>query len=139
MSETRVASRTVFILNRGGRVCLLIAVLMLLFGAYVFFKPLDIPSPDGPMFNCGSAVHPPREQFAKNVCGRIATDHQMQAGFLAGGAVIVALGGLVAFGASRRTEQVRDEVDAGPGHGGPGHGHGDDPDRARRGDQTLRR
>jgi hypothetical protein len=131
MSETRVASRTVFVLNRGGRVCLLIAVLMLLFGAYLFFKPLDIPSPDGPMFNCGSAVHPPHEQFARNVCGRIATDHQLQAAFLAGGALIVALGGLVAFGASRRTEQVRDEVDPGPGRG-------DDPDRSRR-DQAVRR
>jgi hypothetical protein len=131
MSETRVASRTVFVLNRGGRVCLLIAVLMLMFGAYLFFKPLDIASPDGPMFNCGSAVHPPKEQFAKNVCGRIAADHQLQAGFMAGAGLIVALGGLVAFGASRRTEQVRDEVDA---HGG----HGDDPDLARR-DQAMRR
>jgi hypothetical protein len=131
MSETRVASRTVFVLNRGGRVCLLIAVLMLMFGAYLFFKPLDIPSPDGPMFTCGSAVHPPKDQFAKNVCGRIAADHQMQAGFMAGAGVIVAVGGLVAFGASRRTEQVRDDVDPGPGRG-------DDPERSRR-DQAMRR
>jgi hypothetical protein len=106
MSDARQATRTVFVLSRGARLFLLLGVLMLMFAAYLLFAPIDIQSPQGPMFNCGSAARPPTDTFQKNVCGRIDQDRQFQSAFVAGGAIITALGGLVVFGSSRRTERA---------------------------------
>lgn len=93
-------------LSRGARACLLAAVLVLLVAAYRFLAPIDIPTREGPMFRCGTAASPPAEEFPRSVCGRLATDRLMQAAFLAGGAVVLGLGGLVVFGAARRTEEI---------------------------------
>jgi hypothetical protein len=98
--------RTVFVLSRGARACVLLGVLMLVLGAYLFVAPVDIQSREGPMFACGSGLRPPTETFQKNVCGRLAERRQIEAGFLAGAAVITALGGLLVFGSSRRDERV---------------------------------
>lgn len=106
MSETPAATRTVFVLTRGARLCLLLAVLMLMFAAYLLFAPIDIQTPAGPMFNCGSAARPPGEVFQKNSCGRLNQDRQLQVAFITGAAVVTAVGGLFVFGASRRTEAV---------------------------------
>lgn len=99
-------TRTVVSLSRGARACLLVAVLVLLAAAYRFFAPIDIPTREGPMFRCGTAASPPTEEFPRSVCGRIATDRLLQASFLTGGAVVLGLGGLVVFGASRRVEEA---------------------------------
>ncbi|HVQ91780.1 MAG TPA: hypothetical protein VMU51_12150 [Mycobacteriales bacterium] len=107
MSETRLATRTVFVLNRGARLCLLLAVLMMAFAGWLLFAPIDIQSREGPMFNCGSAARPPSEVFQRNVCGRLAQGRQIETGFAAGAALITGIGGLFVFGASRRTEEVR--------------------------------
>ena len=111
MSETRLATRTVFVLNRGARLCLLLAALTLVFAGWLLFSPIDIQSREGPMFNCGSAARPPSELFQRNVCGRLAQGRQIETGFAAGAALIMAVGGLFVFGASRRTEEVRVDLD----------------------------
>ena len=111
MSETRLATRTVFVLNRGARLCLLIAALLLVFAGWLLFSPIDIQSREGPMFNCGSAIRPPVDTFQRNVCGRLAQGRQLETGFVAGAGLITAVGGLFVFGAARRTEQVRAEAD----------------------------
>ncbi|HZB49303.1 MAG TPA: hypothetical protein VE547_09435 [Mycobacteriales bacterium] len=106
MTEPSAPTRTVVSLSRGSRACLLAALLVLLAATYRFLAPIDIPTPEGPMFRCGTAASPPTEAFPRSVCGRIATDRLMQAGFLAGGAIVLGLGGLVVFGATRRTEEA---------------------------------
>lgn len=107
MSDQRHIGRTVFVLSRGARACLLLGVLLLLFGVYKLVTPIDIQSPQGPMFACGSGIRPPTDQFQKNVCGRLAERQQVQAGFLAGGALVVAAGGVLVFGSFRREERAR--------------------------------
>jgi hypothetical protein len=107
MSEQRPLGRTVFVLSRGARACLLLGLLLLVLGVYKMVTPIDIQSPQGPMFACGSGLRPPSDQFQKNVCGRLAERQQVQAGFLAGGALIVAAGGVLVFGSSRREERAR--------------------------------
>jgi hypothetical protein len=107
MSDERPVGRTVFVLTRGARACLLLGLLLLVLGVYKMVAPIDIQSPQGPMFACGSGLRPPTDQFQKNVCGRLAERQQVQAGFLAGGALIVAGGGLLVFGSSRREERAR--------------------------------
>jgi hypothetical protein len=107
MSDQPPAGRTVLVLSRGARACLLISLLLLVLGAYRLVAPIDIQSPQGPMFACGSGLRPPTDQFQKNVCGRLSEGRQVDAGFLAGGALIVAAGGLLLFGSSRRHERAR--------------------------------
>lgn len=111
MSDQRSTSRTVFVLNRGTRACLLLGTLMLVLGAYLLVSPIDIQSREGPMFPCGSGAQPPTDAFQKNVCGRLSEERQLQAGFLAGAAVLTALGGLLVFGSSRREEQAREPAE----------------------------
>ena len=109
MSDQRPLGRTVFVLSRGARACLLLGLLLLVLGVYKMVTPIDIQSPQGPMFACGSGLRPPSDQFQKNVCGRLAERQQVQAGFLTGGALIVAAGGVLVFGSSRREERVATE------------------------------
>jgi hypothetical protein len=106
MSDQRHLGRTVFVLSRGARACLLLGLLLVILGIYKLLTPIDIQSPQGPMFACGSGLRPPTDQFQKNVCGRLAERQQVQAGFLAGGALVVAAGGLLVFGSSRREERA---------------------------------
>jgi hypothetical protein len=106
MSDQRPVGRTVFVLTRGARACLLVGLLLLVLAAYRMVAPIDIQSPQGPMFACGSGLRPPTDQFQKNVCGRLSEHRQLDAGFLAGGALVVAVGGLVVFGSSRRQERT---------------------------------
>jgi hypothetical protein len=113
MSDQRPVGRTVLVLTRGARACLLIAVLLLVTGAYRMVAPIDIQTTQGPMFSCGSGLRPPTDAFQKNVCGRLSQGRQVEAGFLAGGAVIVAVGGLLVFGSSRREERARLAVEDG--------------------------
>jgi hypothetical protein len=106
MTDGQQQTRTVLTVNRGAKLCLLVAALLLLFAAYLFFVPLDIQTQEGPMFNCGSAARPPTAAFPKTVCGRLSQTAQLRAGFAAGGAVVTALGGLLVFGVTRRTAHV---------------------------------
>ncbi len=76
-------------------------------------SPIDLQSPQGPMFACGSGLRPPSDQFHKNVCGGLAQRRQVQAGFLAGGALVVAAGGVLVFGSSRREERAATAIEDG--------------------------
>lgn len=113
MAEQRPAGRTVFTLTRGARAGLLIALLLLVFGAFRMVTPIDLQTTQGPMFACGSGLRPPTDAFQKNVCGRLSEGRQVEVGFEVGGAVIIALGGLLAFGTSRRDERARLATDDG--------------------------
>jgi hypothetical protein len=113
MPDERPAGRTVFVLSRGARAGLVLGLLLLVLGIYRLVAPIDIQSPQGPMFACGSGMRPPTDQFQKNVCGRLSQGRQIEAGFLAGGALLVAAGGLVVFGSFRREERPRTAADDG--------------------------
>jgi hypothetical protein len=106
MSEPGLVTRTVYVLHRGARVCFLLAVLLLLLAGYWLFAPIDVPVQGQPMFRCGSAIQPPSGDLAKSVCGRIYQDRQLRAGLVAGAALVTAVGGLFAFGGTRRTVEV---------------------------------
>ncbi|HST67004.1 MAG TPA: hypothetical protein VLM05_17620 [Mycobacteriales bacterium] len=113
MSDQRALGRTVFVLTRGARVCLLISLLLLVFAAFRMVAPIDIQTTQGPMFACGSGLRPPTDAFQKNVCGRLSQGRQVEAGFEVGGAVLLALGGLLVFGSSRREERARQAAEDG--------------------------
>ncbi len=100
-------SRTVLVVSTGARICITVALLLLLAAAYLFWSPLEKPTKEGIPFGCSSAANPPTDPFQKKVCGKINQRRQMQAGSLVVAAVIVGAGGVLTYGASRRVEHAR--------------------------------
>ena len=99
--------RLVFSLNLGARICLVVGALLLLFAAYLFWGPLGQSVGTNFPAKCGSAAHPPGDTLGKAVCGSVNAQRRAQAISVLGAALIVAVGGVLAFGvtpvASRHT------------------------------------
>jgi hypothetical protein len=96
----RGEDRIVFSLSIGARICLIVGALLLLFAGYLFWAPVGQSVPSGFPAKCGSAAHPPDDTLGKAVCGSINDERRSQALALLIAAVIVAGGGLLAFGAA---------------------------------------
>lgn len=99
--------RLVISLNQGTRVCLVLSTLLLLVAAYLFWGPLGREVANNFPAKCGSAARPPGDTLGKSVCGTINAERRAQALTAVGAALIVAVGGVFAFGVtpvpSRRT------------------------------------
>lgn len=80
------------------RACILGALLLLVAAAYLLVEPLERPSADGPAFRCGSAVSPPRDAFAEDVCGQLTTRQRLQVASVGTAALVLGVGGVLAFG-----------------------------------------
>lgn len=93
--------RTVFSLSYGARICLLLGALLLLASGYLFWSPIGTSVPDAFPASCGSAASPPRDSLGKAVCGSLNEQREAQAAAALGAAVVVILGGLLAFGVKR--------------------------------------
>ena len=109
--QTPTASgRTVLALSTGSRICLLLGALLVLFAAYLYWSPLGADVAGGFPAKCGSAASPPSDSLGKAVCGAVNAQRQTQALAVLGAAVVVVVGGLLAFGvtrvASRHDRQV---------------------------------
>jgi hypothetical protein len=107
MDETSAGHRSVVVVSTGARICVLIALLMVVLAGYLFWSPLEKPTKQGIPFGCSTAASPPSDQFPKTVCGKLNERRRMQAGFLVLGAVVVGVGGVIAFGTARTVERRR--------------------------------
>lgn len=103
MSETR----TVLRLRTGSKICVLIALVLLVLAAYFFWTPLTLPRPDGGLFGCGSAANPPSDPFPKGVCVDLPTMYRFRALAALGSALLVGGVGIAFFGAEREFETRR--------------------------------
>lgn len=99
--QTPPANRTVFSLSLGSRVCLLLGALLVLFSAYLFWSPIGASVPGSFPAKCGSAADPPNDSLGKAVCGSANAQRQSQSLAALGAAVVVVVGGLLAFGVTR--------------------------------------
>jgi hypothetical protein len=95
------AARTVFSLSTGSRICLIVGALLLVFAGYLFWAPLGHSVGTGFPARCGSAAHPPHDTLAKAVCGSVNDERRAQSLSMLVAAVIVVVGGVLAFGATR--------------------------------------
>jgi hypothetical protein len=86
----------------GTRVCLLLAALAVVMAVYLLVSPLERPTSQGPPFDCGTALTPPSSGFAEAVCGDLNLRRQLQGGAFGVAALVLAGGGLVAFGPAWR-------------------------------------
>jgi hypothetical protein len=92
------SERRVFSLTTGARICLIVSALLLLFAAYLFWGPIGRSMANGFPAKCGSAAHPPADRLGKAVCGSVNVERRAQALTSLGAGLIVAGGGLLAFG-----------------------------------------
>lgn len=93
----------------GTRICLLLAALAVVGAIYLLISPLERPTTQGPPFDCGSALMPAGGGFADAVCGDINLRRQLQTGALGLSALVLAGGGLLAFGPAWRRDPRADE------------------------------
>lgn len=117
MTESRTETRTVVTLPTGARVGAVLALLLLVGAGYLLWSPIQLYPTDGFPIDCGSAASPPDDQLGSAACGSVNTIRQWQAGALAVGAVVVALGAVYAFGVQRRREPVIGSSAVGPADG----------------------
>ena len=105
MSSVHVETRIVTSLSSGARASVVAAVLFVLSALFLLFDPIEQPTQAGPPFRCGTALAPAQGDFAASICSGLVRRHQLLAAALGLAAVVVALGGIWAFGVRRRTQQ----------------------------------
>lgn len=112
-SEGVVPTRTVTSLSLGARLSLLAGLIVGALAVYLYFVPIQFETPAGSAFRCGSAANPPADTFGRNVCADRNKIQKYRAITVGSVALIVAVGGVAAFGLSRREERdgsVAEEV-----------------------------
>lgn len=103
----RETSRTVLVLSKGSKLCLMGAALLLVLAWYALFSGIQRPGSAGNNFPflCGSGAHPPTDAFPKAACGYENRNRRDQAIGYAVAAIILGGGGVLTFGSSGRQEQ----------------------------------
>lgn len=93
--------RVVLSLSTGARICLILGALLLTYAAYLFWSPLGHNVSGGFPARCGSAANPPHDTLGKAVCGSVNSVRRAEALTALIAAIIVAGGGIIAFGVAR--------------------------------------
>jgi hypothetical protein len=97
-------AREVLVLSIGARLAVLAGLLVLIGAAVVWWLPLERLVPPAPPVPCGTAASPVTTAPAAQLCGALAQREQVLAGGLLAASVAVAAGGLLVFGADRKTQ-----------------------------------
>ncbi len=97
-APARTEPRAVLSLSLGARISLVVAVLLLIVAAYLFWGPITHDVPNGFPAKCGSAAKPPHDTLGKAVCGSANDIRLAQSLAVLAAAVVVAVGGLLSFG-----------------------------------------
>jgi hypothetical protein len=113
------AGRVVAVLTTGSRVSLTIAGVFVVVAAALFWMPIMQNVPPAPPISCGSAASPSGDKAVMSLCGVKPRQQQLRAGTALAIALVIAGGGVWAFGTRPvRQEPVRDvAVDRETDHG----------------------
>ncbi|EAP99249.1 hypothetical protein JNB_03735 [Janibacter sp. HTCC2649] len=103
--------RAVRIPGTGAKVCLLIAALLVVAGAYFLLTPLMIMTTNGTSWNCGSAMSPPTDAFGSKICGQLNGAYVARGIACFAAAAVTGVGGFLLFGSVKRIEQRRRSAD----------------------------
>jgi len=102
MTESGDETRTIVTLSVGARVGMVLALLLLIVAAYLFWSPIQLyPSATFPV-KCGTAASPPGDNLGQAACGDVNMIRQWQAAGFVGAAIVLAVGCVLAFGVHRR-------------------------------------
>jgi|JI9StandDraft_2_1071091.scaffolds.fasta_scaffold49538_3 hypothetical protein len=92
-------------MSTGAKVSTIIAVLFFLLAAYYYFVPINIQAQQG-VFGCGSAIHPPTDDFAKGICQDLSTINRFRSLMSLIAAILVGGLGWMLFGGGIRAARV---------------------------------
>ncbi|MFN8098194.1 MAG: hypothetical protein U0Q21_07910 [Dermatophilaceae bacterium] len=107
-------------MSTGAKITTLLAVLLLLVAAYSYFVPINIPAQQG-VFGCGSAFHPPKDDFAKGICQDLASINRFRSLMCLIAAILLGgLGWMFFDGAPRAARVVEDDDEAAESPRDPG-------------------
>lgn len=104
MDEER---RTTSVPTVGLRACLVVAVLLLVWVVYFLLTPIHVNTPNGRAFDCGTVVNGPETSFARGLCGSAPDVARDKAIALGVSALVVAVGGFLTFGMTRKESVAR--------------------------------
>jgi len=93
--------------NLGTKVAILAAIPFLAYGIYLLLTPItDIQTSSGAIFECGTALQPPSDDFQAGVCGPINTQYLYRSIAAIAAAVGIAGVGAMLFGFSHQVERA---------------------------------
>ncbi|MCL3837383.1 hypothetical protein [Aeromicrobium duanguangcaii] len=93
--------------NLGTKVAILAAIPFLAYGIYLLLTPItDIQTSSGAIFECGSALQPPADDFQEGVCGPINQQYLYRSIAAIVAAVGIAGVGAMLFGFSHHVERA---------------------------------
>ena len=99
--------REVLVLSRGARLGLLLASLLAVVAAVLWWLPLERLAPPAPPVPCGTAANPVTEPAAAQLCGAQAQRKRVEAAGFAAAALVLAGGSVLVSGADRRRQVAR--------------------------------
>jgi len=91
----------------GALLLVVLGVAMLVPAVHIATRPILLPTAAGPPFDCGTALNPPAKAFPVKVCGAEPRLAQQQAAAWTVAAIVVGVGGALAFLLPTRTRPVR--------------------------------
>lgn len=106
MSDSAARRRVVTTPSTGAKLCLMIAVVVVVGAVYFLLAPVQVNSQSGRTFDCGSVMSGPSSAFAKGICGKANDLAGYRAAALGVGALIIGVGGFLVFGFERREERA---------------------------------
>jgi len=106
MTDATPERRVRSVPSTGARLCLMIAALFVVAAVYFLLAPVQVAAANGKTFDCGDAMNGPKSSFAKGVCGSTNKVAGYKATAFGAGGIIVAVGGFLVFGMTRREEYV---------------------------------
>lgn len=99
--------RDVLVLSRGARLGLLLAALLAVVAAVLWWLPVERLAPPAPPVPCGTAAAPVTAPAAVQLCGALAQRKRVEATGFAAAALVLAGGSVLVFGADRRRQVAR--------------------------------
>jgi len=106
MTEATPERRVRSVPSTGARLCLMIATLFVVAAVYFLLTPVQVSAANGKTFDCGDAMNGPKSSFARGVCGSSNKVAGYKATAMGASALVVAVGGFLVFGLTRREEYV---------------------------------
>lgn len=94
--------RAVVAMTTGAKLSVLVALLLVVFMAFLMLSPISRSDPTSKAVDCGSVLNPPPTDFVRGLCGQANDMRLAQTVAVGAAALIIGVGGIMTFGTARR-------------------------------------
>ncbi len=99
--------RAVVAMTTGAKLSVLVALLLVVFMAFLMLSPISRSDPTSKAVDCGTVLNPPPTDFVRGLCGQANDMRLAQTVGVGAAALIVGIGGIMTFGTTRREDLAR--------------------------------